>query len=75
VGCCEESDFTACVGEGALLWASGRGSDDNNTTQGCRAEKACVRVCGCESLLGTSKGRGAGVRDSQRLSFVQGGLG
>jgi hypothetical protein len=49
VGCCEESDFTACVGEGALLGALGRGSDDNNTTRGCRAEEACVRVCGCES--------------------------
>jgi hypothetical protein len=48
VGCCEESDFTACVGEGALLGALGRGSDDNNTTRGCRAEEACVRVCGCE---------------------------
>jgi hypothetical protein len=68
VGCCEEGDFTACVGEWALLGALGHWIDDNNTARGCRAEeslRASVQLRESES-----KGRGAGVRESQRLSFV-----
>jgi hypothetical protein len=74
VGCCEERVTSPpALARGRCWGALGLGVDDNNTARGCRAEesvRASVRLC--ESW---SKGRGAGVRESQRLSFVQGGLG
>jgi hypothetical protein len=42
---------------------------------GAAEQKRRACECAAASLLGASKGRGAGVRESQRLSFVQGGLG
>jgi hypothetical protein len=61
VGCCEESDFTACVGERALLGRWGTGATTRilpgAASRGeCACECAAARVyvkrswCGCQRI-------------------------